>query len=400
MGITNASTFWQQVNLTYTQQINNESYLAQVTLLRDREYFTQNNVSKIGDTLVVNMPEIGLDNIAMEVIAIKPYKGIATKYTKGNTKYSQLDEINWDDKKYSPVTATFKRYAEIVNTYTFVNTKTNKVSKINSTPNHPFYVVNKKRYIPIEYITPDDILLSQNKQIVKLNCPNYSQTHSCRVRYNVDNKPTVVYNFEVYNKHRYYVSNDTLQSILVHNNYFDEFNQDFGNDIERTSWNIVNKVNQLIPHSGTRVLYQGGSVEDAKYIQNIIKKNRNSIRSSVDNDLIPENLSMNACLTGYGNCGEMAWATAYMLNANGIPNPELITYANHVIVRVPTNPSMYIDSWAKKMYYQPHLAENLPVYTFNGDGSPSILPYDSHISMIKQSLGISLQKDFWKYLSE
>jgi hypothetical protein len=204
---------WSQAALQYEQLIAGKKYLAQVSLLRPETYFIENHATNPGKLLTVNLPEMGLDNVAMKVVSIKHYPGIAIKESDA-IRYKQIDEIDWANKANRPVTATFARYAEKVYTYKFKNLKTGVVTSINSTPNHPFYVVNKGDYEKISNITADDELLSQTGEKVKLLCDKAH--NNCGIRYNKDNKPTLVYNFEVYQEHHYFAGQKS-NNLLVHN---------------------------------------------------------------------------------------------------------------------------------------------------------------------------------------
>ncbi|MBK2125472.1 Hint domain-containing protein, partial [Fangia hongkongensis] len=88
-----------------------------------------------------------------------------------------------------------------------------KVEQIHATPTHPFYVINKKRFIAIDQLSSKDQLLSAYGKEIQLVCPKGKLGH-CGQRYNRDDKPILVYNIEVYQTHNYYVGRFTS---LVHN---------------------------------------------------------------------------------------------------------------------------------------------------------------------------------------
>jgi hypothetical protein len=132
--------------------------------------------------------------------------------------YKQIDEIDWSHRGERPVTGTFAKYAKEVYTYKFRDSKTGNISSINATLNHQFYVINKHGYIPISDVTSNDDLLSETGEAVKLVC-NDGRQSNCGIKYNTNNTPTMVYNMEVYQQHRYYVADNFSENtaILVHN---------------------------------------------------------------------------------------------------------------------------------------------------------------------------------------
>jgi hypothetical protein len=160
-------------------------------------------MNKIGNKIILSISEFGINDIHVTVIALKPTKLDTSK-------------IDWSKRKSRPAIGTFKRYAPVVNTYTFKDLSRGEISKINATPNHPFYVKNKTEFIAIEDVSPTDELVDQTGKQVRLVCHNGKSDH-CGKLYNA--KPVPVYNLEVYKKHVYYVGCD---GILVHNVYSDD----------------------------------------------------------------------------------------------------------------------------------------------------------------------------------
>jgi hypothetical protein len=147
---------------------------------------------------------------------IEAFRGIAVTDKKRQTSYKQIDEIDWTNRANRPVTATFERYSDEVHTYTFVNSKTEKKSQINSTPNHPFYVKNKRAYIPIGDTGSSDEFYAYNSGwVTKIIKSPRASLHS--------KIPEKVYNVEVYQEHRYYVNNSGGTGLLVHNDYIDKY---------------------------------------------------------------------------------------------------------------------------------------------------------------------------------
>ncbi|WP_116964002.1 scabin-related ADP-ribosyltransferase [Fastidiosibacter lacustris] len=190
---------WQQVNLSYSDIINGKKYPAEIKLLRPITWLKEQGMDKLGNQVNLSIPEFGVDRVEVKVTEINP--------TSIDT--SSLD---WQKQNSRPVISTFKRYAEDVRTYKFKDDQGN-IEKINATPNHPFYVKNKGKFIEIDKVLSSDKLVRQLGKAVSLVCP-VGKTVSCGEQYNKDGKPVVVYNMEVYREHVYFAGEG---SVLVHN---------------------------------------------------------------------------------------------------------------------------------------------------------------------------------------
>jgi hypothetical protein len=160
-------------------------------------------MNKIGNKIILSISEFGINDIHVTVIALKPTKLDTSK-------------MDWSKRKSRPAIGTFKRYASMVKTYTFKDLSTGEVSTINATPNHPFYVQNKHKFVPIEDVAPSDQLVSAIGKKVRLICEGGKSSY-CGDLYNKDGKPVVVYNLEVYKDHVYFVGES---SMIVHNYCF------------------------------------------------------------------------------------------------------------------------------------------------------------------------------------
>ncbi len=150
----------------------------------------------------INIREFGINNVHAYIAAIK-------NITLNTTA------ININKSISSPVIATFERHTLKVRTYTFKNIKTGTIHIINATPEHRFYVTNKKTFEPIQKIDADDRLINAKGDQIKLLCKNGRKNH-CGIAYNRAKYPVAVYNLEIYRKHRYFAGKDR---ILVHNMY-------------------------------------------------------------------------------------------------------------------------------------------------------------------------------------
>ena len=111
---------------------------------------------------------------------------------------------------YKPVIGIFKRHVANVKRYTFKNLKTGIKSQINATPDHPFYVMNKQKFIPIDRVSPADTLITDTGRKLHLLCP---EKNDCGLP--LDKKRlSIVYNLEVHKNHIYSVGDE---HITVHN---------------------------------------------------------------------------------------------------------------------------------------------------------------------------------------
>ena len=111
------------------------------------------------------------------------------------------------------VTGLFVQHAISVRKYTFKEVTTGKISTINATTNHPFYVRNRSTFIPIETVTDSDNLITETGQSVRLICSENRKDH-CGIPYG-DGQPQPVYNLQIAHRHTYFVGKK--HKILVHN---------------------------------------------------------------------------------------------------------------------------------------------------------------------------------------
>ena len=125
----------------------------------------------------------------------------------------QFKQASAHGKYKSMVTGLFMRHTFDVKNYTFITKKTNKISKMNVTSNHLFYVKNKNIFIPISQVSSEDLLINKTGDLISLAVAGSHIKHSS---YLDNNKPIVVYNLELSTRHTYFVGE---QYILVHNNY-------------------------------------------------------------------------------------------------------------------------------------------------------------------------------------
>ena len=157
----------------------------------------QRQQSKMG-FLYLTMKYFGLENVHGYI------KKIQSISLNGFPLYGE-------DIKAGTVTGRFIRHVNDVREYQFKNTKTGQISRLRSTPNHPFYAKNRGGFIPVEEISSEDEMLQKDGQIMKMNCSAFQGSH-CGTRSKDSIVP--VYNLEVAQKHTYFVGRDF---VLVHN---------------------------------------------------------------------------------------------------------------------------------------------------------------------------------------
>ena len=115
------------------------------------------------------------------------------------------------------VTGLFLKYTGKIKKYHFITVKKNEISEIKATPNHRFYVINQRAFIPISKITTKDTLVNNKGESIKLLC-SQGQIKHCGINYHHE-QPVPVYNLEILNAHDYFAGKN---HILVHNGYLEE----------------------------------------------------------------------------------------------------------------------------------------------------------------------------------
>ena len=115
-------------------------------------------------------------------------------------------------KKTDMVTGIFIRHSTDVRQYQFINERTKNISTINVTGNHRFYVKNRRAFIAVKNILPEDQLISATGDTIRVLCPIHT-AGGCYQPYQ-QGRPIRVYNMEAGRRHIYFVSNT---EVLVHN---------------------------------------------------------------------------------------------------------------------------------------------------------------------------------------
>ena len=159
----------------------------------------------------LTIKEFGLINTKAYILSVNP----AFISQKCHLKLSSKLNKSNNSMELSCVTGIFKRHVNNVKSYTFKHSLTGKTETIHATPNHLFYVKNRKGFIALDEITSTDELLTSSGNKMRLLCPEGKRIQ-CGIswkKYNI----SVVYNLEVYKEHGYFTGNS---KIYVHNMYF------------------------------------------------------------------------------------------------------------------------------------------------------------------------------------
>ena len=109
------------------------------------------------------------------------------------------------------VTGIYIHDTDTVRTWKFIDRKQH-LTIIHATPNHPFYIKDLKKFLPLQKITPAMTLVDDRQHTIHLLCPA-QKNRQCGLPYHPDRVSTV-YNIEVDQQHQYFVSGE---HILVHN---------------------------------------------------------------------------------------------------------------------------------------------------------------------------------------
>ena len=152
--------------------------------------------------------KMGFFTLAMDEFGIKNVHGCIKKI-----KFTAFNVFSFytKDTKAQVVTGTFIRHVNDVRQYQFKNRATEQISRLWSTPNHPFYVKNRGVFIPVEEISSEDEMIQKDGQILKMI---HSGSHRIHSRIPAEGGVVPVYNLEISGKHTYFVGQDF---ILVHN---------------------------------------------------------------------------------------------------------------------------------------------------------------------------------------
>ena len=146
-----------------------------------------------------NLSALGIHGAKAIITAITPISPVILK--------RRLLQKNTD-----MVTSVFIRHSTDVRQYQFINEKTKNISTINVTGNHRFYVENRRTFIAVKNILPEDRMISTTGDTIRILCSTH-KANGCYHPYH-PGQPVQVYNLEAGHRHTYFVSNT---GVLVHN---------------------------------------------------------------------------------------------------------------------------------------------------------------------------------------
>jgi hypothetical protein len=170
---------------------------------RPKTWYSENNVSAIGDKAYFYMPEIGINGEAT-LLSVRPTVINTTNFAFNESSLSR--SVSNGSMVDRPVITTFKRNAPVVYDYHFSDG-----AVIGATPEHPFFSVDRNNYIAVGELQVGEQVMTAGEKVVKFIAGKQRE------------KGEPVYNFEVWREHNYYVgSKEGGEFLLVHNTCHDE----------------------------------------------------------------------------------------------------------------------------------------------------------------------------------
>ena len=185
----------------------------QVHLLREKETVALwQKENKLHGFILLDMPEMGIHHIKAHITAVKS----VLKFNDNNIAYLVNNHIKHSDS-VRPITGVFIRHVTSVRKYLLKNSRTGRISAVNATPEHRFYVSNRQAFIPIAEVSLSDRLITDTGEEVRIIADvkgrERKQQHD---KGHYSERLKTVYNLEVSEKHTYFVSD---LRVFVHNPY-------------------------------------------------------------------------------------------------------------------------------------------------------------------------------------
>ena len=188
-----------------------------ISLLRKSEEAERWSLMK-NTTGYINLTirEMGIINVKAHIASIKPVSISTACYMQLFYNSSKIKKT----PSSSCITGVFKRHVNDVKSYTFKDLSTGKKETLHVTPNHLFYVKNRKRFIAINQLGPADEMITLSGHRVRLICLGHKKNNcgTPREKFNI----SIVYNMEVHQRHEYFAGGI---KIYVHNVYMCEYCQ-------------------------------------------------------------------------------------------------------------------------------------------------------------------------------
>ena len=187
----------------------------QVNLLREKKTVALwQKENRLHGFILLDMPEMGIHHIKVHITAVKS----ASKFNDNNIAYSVNNPIKHSNSVRS-VTGVFIRHVTSVRKYLLKNSRTGRISAVNATPEHRFYVSNRQAFIPIAEVSLSDRLITDTGEEVRIiaGCQRQKKAgSSMMMRLVMSERLKTVYNLEISEKHTYFVSD---LRVFVHNPY-------------------------------------------------------------------------------------------------------------------------------------------------------------------------------------
>ena len=184
-----------------------------VSLLRGKKTVTLwQKENRLHGFILLDMPEMGIHHVKAHIIAVKTaseFNGINISYSTGN-HVQPADSVR-------PVTGVFIRHVTNVSQYVLQSIKTGRISTVNATPEHRFYVSNRQAFIPISEVSLSDRLITDAGDKIRMIAvirDGEQKQHNDKGDYS--GILNTVYNLEVSKKHTYFAGN---LRVFVHNPY-------------------------------------------------------------------------------------------------------------------------------------------------------------------------------------
>ena len=146
---------------------------------------------------IFSLDEFGILNAKAEIVSMQPARWF-------------VKELMRVKKGNSIVSGVFIRHTVDVRKYGFMREGNHAIAYINATKNHPFYVRNRDRFIPVDRISATDLLINEDGKPFLLHSRN-DLKEDRKLNTHI---PRIVYNIELHSNHTYFVGK---QKIFVHN---------------------------------------------------------------------------------------------------------------------------------------------------------------------------------------
>ena len=188
---------WEEVDIAWPN-IFNSNIPNTAKLLRPINYAHQHGLV-MGAHINMKLGELGVSNAVITITAVR------------HLSQQTVDQIHRLQQGEKPIIGVYVHQTNDVRTYHFKD-KQGKISTIDATPVHPFYVKNLQAYLPISQVTDNMQLVGKKNEAIHLICPR-NKHQKCGLPYH-KGKIIPVYNIEVYQRHFYRVGHDAIK---VHN---------------------------------------------------------------------------------------------------------------------------------------------------------------------------------------